>query len=272
MTLFELVNNPNTERKPFLAAKGNFTDNMTRGFIRKLPNVEFGKTYYMVLQGALRAVRFDSVVHLHNHSTFYIFLTGTAAGLGKFAYGDDAHGHNGGYAAYVSNSHHIYACPEDYTDGDDDFILFNEVRLSYEDLFKFAFGNLFTYLVSSPEMKTRRSVVYREHYKQLAVRYKWTGAFVADAENPIANLCYHRLEVFPNGDALIGNEKKTLADFADYLSKTYATYATCKADNEVKVVEFEDDKPQQPQSVNVTIKVTPVMIPQLVAMGIVVVK
>lgn len=272
--LFNLTNNEMSATKPLVATKLGTNDNMTIGSSYPLPNVTFGKTYYIVLNGALRQVRFESVVFatkVDYYTTRCMYLLGSAAGLGRFAYGRDSD-----YAREIDGikwntwDGKIYACPEDYEERDN--IEFSRFSISFERLFKSAFGNLFSFFCKNPQLKGVHSFNY-DTYKEAAVRFRWTGTHAADADDTFVRKAQERLELFADGHALVGKERKSLADFSDYFNSTYRTANECKADNEVKVVCFEDEgKESETKTINVSITITADMLPQIVALGAKVVK
>ena len=271
MTLFDMLYSSIALIEERVSEK-NVPNYVSAETIATLPNVQFGKTYYMPIKGALRAVRFETLVSSATNSRRYCFLVGTAAQLGKFTIGGSSGMRDGkDYECHIWNDcAKIYASPDDFEDHVS--LDLGMVDVSFERIFKFAFGNQFDYVCSHPELKYVRCFLGGEHYKQDARRYEWDGVFVVKADNPIVRECSERIEVSPDGYVLIGNSKKTRKDFADYFAMTYPTISACKADNEVLVLDFEETQPQQQRELHVTISVTPDMLPKIVSIGAVVVK
>lgn len=270
MTLFDMLNSDNALIKERVSEK-NVQNYISTETIATLPNVQFGKTYYMPIKGALRAVRFETLVSSASNSRRYCFLVGTAAQLGKFTIGGSSGMREGkDYECHIfADCAKIYASPAAFKENV--AIEIGYVEVSFERIFKFAFGHQFDYVCSHPELK---SVVcfLGEHYAQDARRYEWDGVFVAKADNIIVRECSERIEVSPDGYVLIGNAKKTRVDFADYFAMTYPTISACKADNEVLVLDFEEQQTKPQKELHVTICVTPDMLPKIVSIGAVVVK
>ena len=270
MTLFDMLNSGNALIKERVSEK-NVSNYVSAETIATLPNVQFGKTYYMPIKGALRAVRFETLVSSASNSRRYCFLVGTAAKLGKFTIGGSSGMRDGkDYECHIwDDCAKIYASPDDFEDHVS--LDLGMVDVSFERIFKFAFGHQFDYVCSHPELKSVGCFL-GEHYAQDAMRYEWNGVFVVKADNLIVRECSERIEVSPDGYVLIGNSKKTRKDFADYFAMTYPTISACKADNEVLVLDFEEPQPKPQKELHVTICVTPDMLPKIVSIGAVVVK
>ena len=270
MTLFDMLNSGNALIKERVSEK-NVPNYVSAETIATLPNVQFGKTYYMPIKGALRAVRFETLVSSASNSRRYCFLVGTAAQLGKFTIGGSSSMREGkDYECHIwADDAKIYASPAAFKENV--AMEIGYVEVSFERIFKFAFGHQFDYVCSHPELKSVGCFL-GEHYAQDAMRYEWNGVFVVKADNLIVRECSERIEVSPDGYALIGNSKKTRKDFADYFAMTYSTISACKADNEVLVLDFEEPQQKPKKELHVTICVTPDMLPKIVSIGAVVVK
>ena len=271
MTLFDMLYSGNALIKERVSEK-NVPNYISAETIATLPNVQFGKTYYMPIKGALRAVRFDSLVSSASNSRRYCFLVGTAAQLGKFTIGGSSSMREfKDYECHIfADCAKIYASPDEFEDHVR--LDLGMVEVSFERIFKFAFGNQFDYVCSHPESKSVSCFLYSDHYAQDARRYEWDGVFAVKADNLIVRECSERIEVSPDGYVLIGNAKKTRVDFADYFAMTYPTIFACKADNEVLVLDLGEPQPKQREELHVTISVTPDMLPKIVSIGAVVVK
>ena len=271
MTLFDMLYSGIALIEERVSEK-NVSNYVSTETIATLPNVQFGKTYYMPIKGALRAVRFETLVSSASNSRRYCFLVGTAAQLGKFTIGGSSSMREGkDYECHIwADDAKIYASPAAFKENV--AMEIGYVEVSFERIFKFAFGHQFDYVCSHPELKSVRCFLGGEHYAQDAMRYEWNGVFVVKADNLIVRECSQRIEVSPDGYVLIGNDKKTRVDFAGYFARTYSTISACKADNEVLVLDFGEPQPQQQRELHVTICVTPDMLPKIVSIGAVVVK